>query len=73
MSKKPDFLAYGELDLGRRQPVLIKIGAAWAHEKGNGMGIQVDALPLNFNGRIVLLEPRAEEQSDRDAEEGADE
>jgi hypothetical protein len=65
MSKKPDFLAYGELDLGRRQPVLIKIGAAWRHEKGEGVGIQIDALPLNFNGRVVLLEPR----EDNDASE----
>jgi hypothetical protein len=59
MSNKPDFVAYGEKDVGRRNnPVLIRVGAGWRHEKGNGVTVQVDALPLDFNGRIVLLEPK---------------
>jgi hypothetical protein len=63
MSNKPDFIAYGEKDIGRRDSILIRIGAAWRHKEGNGVGIQVDALPLDFNGKIVLLEPKQDEQS----------
>ena len=63
MSNKPDFVAYGEKDLGRRNnSILIRIGAAWRHKEGNGVGIQVDALPLDFNGKIVLLEPKQDGQ-----------
>jgi len=58
MSNKPTYYAYAEVDRGRRQPALVRIGAAWPHEKGSGIGIQVDALPLNFNGRLVLFEPK---------------
>lgn len=64
MSNKPTYYAYAEADRGRRQPVLIRVGAAWAHEKGSGCTIQVDALPLNFNGRIVLLEPKPDDKAD---------
>jgi hypothetical protein len=41
---------------------LVRIGVGWQHEKGKGLTIQVDALPLNFDGRIVLLEPKPDEQ-----------
>jgi hypothetical protein len=58
MSNKPDFFVHGEKVLGPRNTILVRIGAAWRHEKGNGVGVQIDALPLDFNGRIVLLEPK---------------
>jgi hypothetical protein len=62
MSNKPDFFAYGEKQLGSRRTALVRIGVGWQHEKGKGLTIQVDALPLNFDGRIVLLEPKPDEQ-----------
>ena len=75
-NNKPTFYVFGEADRGRRQPQLIRIGAAWAHDKGSGVAIQVDSLPLNFNGRIVLFEPKAdgkgEGQTGTDTFEGAD-
>ena len=36
-------------------PIWTRIGAAWAHKKGSGFSIQLDALPLE--GRIVLVAP----------------
>ena len=36
-------------------PWLAAIGAAWAHEKGAGYSIRLDALPID--GLIVLVEP----------------
>jgi hypothetical protein len=35
--------------------------AAWPHGKGTGLSIQLEALPLNFDGRIVLTERKVEE------------
>src|SRR5262245_43325881 len=69
-TNKPNFIVYGEADRGSRQPQLIRIGAAWAHEKGKGFGIQIDSLPLNFNGRLVLFEPKEDDKVDGDPETG---
>ena len=33
-----------------------KIGAAWAHESGEGFNIQLTALPLD--GRLVVRKPK---------------
>jgi hypothetical protein len=57
MSKKPTLIAYSVKEREGQKSVWTKIGAAWPHEKGNGFSIQLDALPLNFDGRIVLTEP----------------
>jgi hypothetical protein len=62
MSKKPTLIAYSVKERAPDQKsVWTKIGAAWPHEKGNGFNIQLDALPLNFDGRIVLTEPKADD------------
>jgi hypothetical protein len=61
MSNKPTYYAYAVKDRGRNQKsVWSRIGAAWPHEKGNGFTIQLEALPLD--GRLVLTEPKADDQ-----------
>jgi hypothetical protein len=54
---QPTLIAYSvkERDKGR-QDIWTKIGAAFPHGKGQGMTIQLDALPLG--DRIVLREPK---------------
>jgi len=53
--KKPSLIAYSvKLNEGDN-PIWTRIGAAWAHKKGPGFSIQLDALPLE--GRIVLVAP----------------
>lgn len=37
-----------------------KIGAAWAHDDGEGFNIQLTCLPVD--GRLVVRKPRADEQ-----------
>lgn len=49
--KRPDFDAYFVPD--RENPYWTKIGAAWAHNDGNGFNIRFDLLP-NSPGDIVL-------------------
>jgi hypothetical protein len=60
---KPTLYAYTVRDRGRNRPsIWTRIGAAWPHEKGNGLTITLDALPLD--GRIVLTEPKPDEAQD---------
>lgn len=54
---KPTLIAYSVKD-GRepeQKAIWTRIGAAWAHEKGPGYSIRLDALPMD--GRIVLVAP----------------
>ncbi len=37
------------------------IGAAWAHKDGDGLNIQLDAMPLN--GRLVIRKATARQES----------
>ena len=59
-NKKPTLIAYTVKDRGEGQKAFwTRIGAAWPHGSGNGLSIQLDALPLD--GRIVLTEPKGED------------
>ena len=67
MSKKPTLIAHTVREREGQKPVWTRIGAAWPHDKGNGLTLQLEALPLNFDGRIVLREP-AEDDAEAKAE-----
>jgi hypothetical protein len=60
MSNKPVLFAYTVKDRGRNQKAIwTRNGAAWPHEKGSGLTLELDALPIG--GRIVLTEPKVDE------------
>jgi hypothetical protein len=71
-TNSPDFVAYGvtEREKGKKD-ILTRIGAAWKHQKGDGINLQIQALPLNFEGKIVLFPPKAAEMAE--AQGGDDE
>lgn len=59
MNKQPTLIAYTvKKREGEKKDVWTRIGAAWPHESGKGLTIQLDALPLD--GRIVLTEPKTD-------------
>jgi hypothetical protein len=60
-TKKPTLIAYNVREREGQKPVWTRIGAAWPHNSGNGLTLQLEALPLNFDGRIVLTEPKGED------------
>ncbi len=61
MSNKPTFLAYAVKDRGRNQRAIwTRIGAAWPHREGTGLSIELEALPID--GRIVLMEPKPDDE-----------
>ena len=59
MNTKPTLIAYAVKDRGRNaRAIWTKIGAAWPHTDGKGLNLELEALPID--GRIVLIEPKAE-------------
>ena len=71
MSNKPTLYAYTVKDRGRgKKSIWTRIGAAWPHEQGKGLTIELEALPLD--GRIVLTEPKPEDVAAPAPSEGED-
>ena len=59
----PDFVVYGVTQQAGKKDILTRIGAGWKHQKGDGMNLQIRALPLNFDGKIVLFPPKEDEEA----------
>lgn len=59
MSNQPKFYAFAVKERGNgKKAVWTRLGAAWEQQKGGGLNIELDALPLNFDGKIVLMPPK---------------
>lgn len=59
MSNEPVLIAYVVKKARKSgRPIWTRIGAAWPHDTGAGLTVVIEALPLKFDGRIVLLEPK---------------
>ena len=54
--KAPAFIAYHVTDKGEDKSFWTRIGAAWDHEDGKGLTLQLDLVPV-AGGRIVLRTP----------------
>ena len=44
----PDFTVYGVTQVAGKKDILTRIGGAWKHQKGDGINLSINALPLNF-------------------------
>ncbi len=60
-TKKPAFIAYAVTGEGK-QAFWTRIGSAWTHQNGEGFNIELNVLPMN--GRIILMLPKAEQNTD---------
>lgn len=59
MTKQPSLIAYTVKNRRKGQkPIWTRIGAAWPHGSGTGLSIELEALPVD--GRLVLIEPKAD-------------
>lgn len=61
-TQPPALFAYHVAERGEKK-FWTRIGAAWDHEDGKGLTIQLDLVPVN-GGRIVLREPNDDEQAE---------
>ena len=61
--KAPAFIAYHVAERGKDKSFWTRIGAAWDHEDGKGLTLNLDLVPVN-GGRVVLRVPgdNADEQ-----------
>jgi hypothetical protein len=57
-AQPPALIAWHIAERGEKS-FWTRIGAAWDHEDGKGLTLQLDLVPVN-GGRIVLREPAAE-------------
>lgn len=55
-AKAPSLIAYHVEDKGQDKSFWTRIGAAWDHEDGKGLTLQLDLVPV-AGGRVVLREP----------------
>ena len=62
--QKPSLIAYAVNGEGQ-QAFWTRIGSAWAHKSGEGLNIDLSALPVN--GRIVLMPLKAGETGEGEA------
>ena len=59
MSNDPVLIAYTVKDrTAERDAIWLRIGVAFPHDNGAGLTVILDALPMD--GRIVLVEPKAD-------------
>ena len=42
----------------RDNDILVTVGAAWPHQNGNGFNLQVNTLPVGFDGFLMIVERR---------------
>jgi hypothetical protein len=58
MTNDPVLIAYTVKDQRGKKSIWRRIGVAFPHDKGAGLTVLLDALPMD--GRIVLVEPKAD-------------
>ncbi|MDE3767577.1 MULTISPECIES: hypothetical protein [Sinorhizobium] len=63
--QSPALIAWHVTEKGEKKAFWTRIGAAWRHQKGEGLTLQLDLVPVT-GGRIVLLPPKEDNN-----EEGA--
>ena len=59
---KPTHIVYHVQDREDDKPLWTPIGAAWPNRDGKGFNIQIDALPVPFNGRLTVRERKNKEE-----------
>lgn len=61
-TQPPALIAYHVSERGEKS-FWTRIGAAWDHEDGKGLTVQLDLVPAQ-GGRIVLREPSEDNEED---------
>lgn len=65
MSNAPKYHAFTVRERGKgKKSIWTRIGVVWAQDKGGGLNIEIEALPLNFDGKIILMPPKARASED---------
>ena len=68
----PALVAWHVSERGRGRKFWNRLGACWGHKEGEGFTLFLDAIPVNFDGRIVLLPPKADENGESPQQDGGE-
>lgn len=60
---RPAYIAWHVTEKPEKKPFWTRIGAAWSHQDGKGLTLQLDLIPVG-DGRITLRVP-SEDTADR--------
>ena len=58
--QQPNYRVSYVKDDGRGNKRWVPVGAAWVHKDAKGFTLVIDAVPVNFNGELVLRPPYQE-------------
>ena len=64
----PAFVAYHVSDQGRARKFWTRLGGVWPHKSGEGLTVFVNVLPIDFDGRIVLMPPKEQDDDGQAAD-----
>jgi hypothetical protein len=64
MSNTPDFSVYAVREREKLKPIWTRVGAGWLHQDGGGVNLELEAIPLKFSGKLVLLPPKPDRDDD---------
>ena len=60
MSNAPKYYAYTIRDRGEgKKAIWTRIGTVWSHGKSGGFNLELEALPFNFDGKLILMPPKS--------------
>ncbi len=43
---------------GEGRDIFTTVGAAWPFERGDGLNVRINVLPIGFDGHLMLVPPR---------------
>jgi hypothetical protein len=66
-SNRPAYVVFSVQERDRGQKAIwTRLGVAFKHREGDGLSLTLQAIPVNFDGRLVLMPPK---DNDTDAGE----
>ncbi len=58
---KPSFIVRAKVGKDNHDnDIFITVGAAWPFNSGTGYNINIQSLPVNFDGHLMMVEPKEE-------------
>lgn len=65
MSNTPKYHAYTVRNRGEnKKAIWTRIGVVWSQSKGQGLNLELEALPFGFDGKLVLMPPKSAQAAD---------
>ena len=43
---------------GEGKDIFTTVGAAWPFERGDGLNVRINMLPIGFDGQLMLVPPK---------------